>query len=136
MAKNKSMKVRRLRESSTFRWFFGNVFSLIRRHGNAIAMWLAIAYSVHETALTFVAYAGRTSVADLTFKMLANISMVWTLSLTLSGLSITLYIREARLHRKTRDRLTDRITELELKIDPKRTSSMLTPEGLTRKEDE
>jgi hypothetical protein len=91
---------------------------------------------VHEVALVFIAYAGKASVADLTLRVLANVSVVWSLSLTLSGTSITLYIRERMLHRRTRERLTARITDLELKIDPKRTSSLLTPQGTTRKGDE
>jgi len=123
-------------ESSTFRWLFGHVFSLLRRHGATIVIWSVIGWSVHEVALVFIAYAGKASVADLTLRMLANVSVVWSLSLTLSGISITLYIRERMLHRRTRERLTARITDLELKIDPNRTSSLLTPQGTTRKGDE
>jgi len=99
-------------------------------------MWGVIGYAIHEFSQAATAYAGQTSIADLSLKVLANISVVWTLSLTISGLSITLYLRERSLHRKTRDRLTIRTTELELKIDPKRTSSLLTREGLTREGDE
>ena len=124
------------REPDTFRWFFGHVFSLLRRHGAAIAMWLGIGWCAHEISKTFIAYAGRDSIADLTLRVLANISVVWELSLTLSGISVTLYVRERKLHRDTRERLTARVTELELKIDPKRTSSHLTPRGQTRKDDE
>lgn len=123
-------------EPSTFRWFFGNVFSLLRRHGAAVAVCLVVGWSVHEIARIFIAYAGRASVADLTFRLLTSINIVWTVSLTLSGISITLYVRERRLHRRVRERLTARITELELKIDPNRTSSLLTPQGTTRKGDE
>ena len=93
-------------------------------------------WSIHEIAGVFIAYAGKASIADLSLKVLANVSVVWTLSLTLSGVSITLYVRERRLHRKTRERLTARVTELELKIDPHRSSSLLTPQGQTRKGDE
>lgn len=123
-------------EPSAFRWFFGHVFSLLRRHGAAIAVCLVIGYSMHEVSLAFIAYAGKASLADLTLRVLANVSIVWTMSLTLSGISITLYVRERRLHRKTRERLTARVTELELKIDPQRTSSLLTSQGTTRKGDE
>jgi hypothetical protein len=123
-------------EPSAFRWFFGHVFSLLRRHGGALATCLLIGYSVQQVSQAFIAYAGKASIADLTLKVLANVSIVWTMSLTLSGISITLYVRERRLHRNTRERLTARITELELKIDPHRTSSLLTPKGTTRKGDE
>lgn len=67
---------------------------------------------------------------------LANVSFVWSISLTVSGLSIGLYLRERKLHQGTRERLAGRITELELVIDSRRESSKLTSRGLTRKEDE
>ena len=123
-------------EPSAFRWFFGHVFSLLRRHGGALCTCFVIGYLVHEVAQAFIAYAGKASIADLTLKVLANVSFVWTMSLTLSGISITLYVRERRLHRNTRERLTARVTELELKLDPSRTSSLLTSRGTTRKGDE
>lgn len=123
-------------EPSTFRWFFGHVFSLLRRHGGAIVAWLVIGFAIQRLSAVFIAYAGKTSLADLTLKVLVNVSVIWTLSLTLSGISITLYVRERRLHRATRERLTARVTELELKLDPRRTSSLLTSKGTTRKGDE
>lgn len=101
-----------------------------------MVMWSVLGWTAHEVAMVFIAYAGKSSVADLTLRILANVSIVWSLSLTLSGVSVSLYVRERRLHRKTRERLTTRITELEIKIDPKRTSSLLTSQGTTRKGDE
>jgi hypothetical protein len=136
MTKHTPKKSEPRHEPGAVRWFFGHVFSLLRRHGAALVVWSVIGWSIHEIAGVFIAYAGRTSIADLSLKVLANISVVWTLSLTLSGVSVTLYVRERRLHRKTRERLTTRITELELKIDPHRSSSLLTPQGQTRKGDE
>src|SRR5260221_8117939 len=123
-------------EPSTFRWFFGHVFSLLRRHGNALSVCIVIGWSVHQVALAFIAFAGKSSIADLSFRLLSTINMVWSLSITLSGVSITLYLRERRLHRNTRERLTARVTDLELQIDPTRSSSLLTPQGTTRKGDE
>jgi hypothetical protein len=124
------------REPSTFRWFFGNVFSLLRRHGNVFIIGATIAWVAQVASDAIVAYAGKSSFADLTMRLLANVSVVWELSLTLSGISVTLYLRERRLHRDTRQRLTARITELELRLDPNRSSSRLTPRGQTRKGDE
>jgi len=136
MSKKTATKSERRPEPSSFRWFFGHVFSLLRRHGANVVMWSVLGWTAHEVALVFIAYAGKASVADLTLRILANVSVVWSLSLTLSGVSVSLYVRERRLHRKTRERLTARITELEIKIDPKRTSSLLTSQGTTRKGDE
>jgi hypothetical protein len=81
-------------------------------------------------------FAGVTSTANLAFSFITSISFVWSVSITISGVSIALYFRERRLHRETRKRLAARNRELELKIDPTRTSSNLDPQGLTRKEDE
>ena len=120
---------------SNLRYISGSLFSLLRRHGSAFAGWGCIAYLGHQASLAFIAYAGKASSADLNLKILANLNVVFAASITVAGLSITLYIRERRLHRKSRERLGARVKELELKIDPKRTSSHLTPEGLTRKED-
>ena len=125
------------RERSTFSvWFWGHVFSLARRHGNIVAFWLGIGYCIHEIGITVRAFAGTVSLANLGFSLFANVSFVWTVNIALSGISVALYFRERTIHRKTRERLTSRITMLELKVDSSRTSSHLTPKGLTQKEDE
>jgi hypothetical protein len=77
--KNKQPEPRR--EASTFRWFFGNLFSLLRRHGSAVVMWLTVGWCAHEISRAFIAYAGKSSLADLSLKVLANVSVVWELSL-------------------------------------------------------
>src|SRR5260370_1214119 len=105
-------------EPTFYRWFFGSVFNLLRRHGNVIAGWVGVGFIARQVSLAFIAYAGRSSTANLSLSILASVSFVWTASVTMTGLSITLYIRERRLHRRTRERLAARITELELKLDP------------------
>lgn len=117
-------------------YFFGHVFSQLRRHGNSLIFWIGIAYCVHEMAVTLQAFAGRTSLANLGLSIFANLSVAWTINFTVSGISIALYLRERAVHRKTRERLTSRIKVIELKVDPTRTSSHLTSKGLTQKEDE
>jgi hypothetical protein len=121
---------------SGFRWLFGHIFSLARKQGGLLAICGTVVWCAHEFSKVAIAYAGGTSFADITVKVLGSIQAVWTLSISVSGISIALYWRERSLHRKTRERLTRRITELEIRIDPSRTSSKLTSEGLTRKEDE
>jgi hypothetical protein len=123
-------------ESPFSRWFFGHIFSLIRRHGNFVAGCLTFGFCFYEASQAIQAFAGKVSLADLKLGFLANVSFVWTASLTVSGLSIGLYLRERGLHRRTRERLSGRVTELELAIDEARESSKLTSKGLTRKEDE
>jgi hypothetical protein len=123
-------------QESTFRWFFGHIFGLIRRHGNIVVIWCGIGWCIRTISVAATAFAGKESIRDLSINFLANVQVVWSLSISLTGVSITLYFRERAKHRETRERLTGRIEELELKIDPQRTSSNLTPEGLTRKEDQ
>lgn len=118
------------------RWSLGHVFSLIRRHGNLGITWFGVGWCAYQARTVLVAYAGKQSIGKLSVSVLANLHVVFVLSITVSGASVALYLRERKLHRRTRDRLTDRVSELELKLDPSRTSSLLTPEGLTRKEDE
>jgi hypothetical protein len=120
---------------SFFRWFWGNVFSLLRRHGGTVGFWIGIGYIAHQVSVTFMAFAGRESSANLAFGLMSNVTFVFTGSIALSGLSISLYWKERSQHRETRKRLARRITELELGIDPTRTSSRLTEEGLTREGD-
>jgi hypothetical protein len=100
--------------------FCGHLFGILRKHGKAIVVWLTLGYMVRQVSLAFIAYAGRTSAANLAFSLMANINFVWTASFTMTGLSVT-YLRERSLHRKTRERLAKRITELELKLDTHRT---------------
>lgn len=120
---------------STFRWLLGSVFNLTRKFGHQLMWVLLLGYCAHLFAGVMVSFAGRNSDANLALRIAANLNVAVTLSLTATGISIGLYIRERKLHRATRERLTERITKLELKVDPKRTSSRLTSEGLTRRED-
>jgi hypothetical protein len=120
---------------SDFRWFVGSIFNIGKRFG-AQAIWACVLmYVAHEMATVLTAYAGRTSNADLAVRLFGNLNVAVTISISISGLSIGLYLRERKLHRATRERLATRVKSLELMVDPQRTSSRLTSEGLTQKED-
>jgi hypothetical protein len=92
---------------------------------------------VYVAADALKAYAGRTSLADLHFltEILANgnLSLTVTVGVTVSGWAYGLLQRALR--RKTTKRLQTRVIELESKMDKGRSSSELTPEGRTRRED-
>src|SRR5216684_785398 len=103
------------------RWFCGHMFSVLRRHGGIVGFWIGMAYIARQASLAFIAYAGKESHANLVLNMMSNVNFVFTGSVAISGLSISLYLRERSQHRETRKRLANRITELELKIDPART---------------
>lgn len=82
-----------------------------------------------------IAFAGKKTLSDVTLKVLGRFEIAWTLSIAVSGLALSLYFVERRSHRKTRERLTRENRLLEEQLDRNRTSSGLTPEGLTRSED-
>jgi hypothetical protein len=133
---DKEQRNRGIKEPPSFaRWFFGHIFSVLRRHGSVVGFWVGMGYIARQASLAFIAYAGKQSNASLALNLMSNVNFVFTGSIAISGLSVSLYLRERSQHRNTRKRLAARITELEIKIDPTRTSSRLTEEGLTRKED-
>lgn len=117
-------------------WFWGNVFDLLRAHGKALLICVTIGFGFFELSEAVRAFAGHVTLARVTLKFLANIVLHWIWTISVSGISIALYVREKRQHERTRERLTKRITMLESKIDTGRSSSQLTSKGRTRKEDE
>lgn len=72
---------------------------------------------------------------NFAFGLLANVNLVFSLSVAIGISGLALYFRERKEHRKTRERLTGRLAELEQSIDPNRRSSKLGPKGLTRVDD-
>lgn len=119
-----------------FRFFFwGHVFGLLRSNGKIVIICGTIAFCVYQISLALQSFAGQVTFASLTLRILANIVVKWVLTVAVSGISLALYIRERIKHENTRERLTERITKLELQINPTRTSSQLTTKGRTRRED-
>jgi hypothetical protein len=120
---------------SDFRWFVGSIFTIAKRFGSQAIWAFCLGYIAHETAQVLTAFAGRTSNANLALRIFGNLNLAVSISLTVTGLSIGLYLYERKLHRATRERLAKRVTSLESTIDENRTSSRLTSEGLTQRED-
>ena len=116
--------------------FWGQTFDLLRLNGRTFLVCATIAFCFYQISTALRAFAGQTTFASLTLRILANIVVQWSITIALSGISIALYIREKHQHERTRERLTERITKLEIRINSSRTSSQLTPKGRTRKEDE
>ncbi len=117
-------------------WFWGHIFDLLRSHGRALLVCATIVWCVYELSQAIRVFAGQVTIASVTLRLLASIALRWTVTIAVSGISIALYLRERSQHQQTIRRLTKRNAELELRLDPNRTSSQLTPEGRTRKEDE
>ena len=117
-------------------WFCGQVFDLLRSQGRYLIVSLAVVLCVYFLSGALRSFAGQITVASLTLRLLVNVFVKWAVTMTVSGLSLALFIREKNQHERTRERLTKRITELEAHYDPARTSSLLTTKGRTRKGDE
>lgn len=118
------------------RYFIQRLFWLVGKLGRTAILTAGTCFCVWEAADALRAFAGKQSSADLRFAFFADLRFVYTVSVAVGITGAALYLNERRLHRKTRERLAIRITELEKVIDPTRTSSLLTPLGLTRQEDE
>lgn len=117
-------------------WFWAQIFDLARLSGRYIIVSAAICFCVYQLSIAARAFAGQESNASFTLKLLASVTFHWALTISVSGISVALYLRERNQHQRTRERLSKRVKELELVLDPSRSSSQLTAKGLTRKGDE
>ncbi len=118
-----------------WRWLAAQILGLVRQLGSTVVWATVVIYLIHEAATTFQAFAGRTSIANFVVNLAAKLNATVEASVALTGITTGLWLNEYRRHIKTRRRLTERNAALELRLDPKRESSLLTPEGTTRKGD-
>ena len=94
---------------------------------------LIIYFGVYRTAHEL---AGKETAATFTASLFADIKPDEIISYVAALIGWMFGINAQRLRRNTTERLTNRIQELEARIDPHRTSSGLTQRGQTPKEDE
>lgn len=97
--------------------------------------WGATAWIAYCFYLSVLALAGKTTIAEIAARFVANIGISQSLAWLLSGGGVAYGIRERKLRQKTVKRLQTRIQDLEKRIDPKRSSSELTPLGETHPRD-
>ena len=79
--------------------------------------------------------AGKTTLASLVMTIVANAKVSDGICLLLTGGGSAYGIAQRQLRRRNIRRLTERPKELELRMDPNRSSSGLTIKGTTRPED-
>jgi hypothetical protein len=91
-----------------------------------------VAYFVYRSIQSL---AGRMTLADIGIRFLADTKISEAFAYLFGATGIALGLRRERLHKDNVQRLTSRIKELEVRLDPKRSSSRLTPRGETRPED-
>ena len=97
------------------------------------AMWVLI---VRYGYYAVVALAGKQTLADVGFKVLANITFSRTVNWTATGGTAIWAVSERRLRKKIIRQKARRIKELEEYVDKSRSSSALMSDGSTRPEDD
>ena len=130
-ADKKSKTQARAEPPVTLRWILSHIFVLVRQFGSQLIIALVVIYLIHEANIAAMAFAGRTSVASLVMQVAGQFNLTVGISIALTGITTTLWFNEHRRHKKTRERLTARITTLEKHIYSNRSSSMLTSQGTT-----
>ena len=115
-----------------WKWITRQLLVLIRQFGNP-AIWAGvIIYAIEQIGVTLRAFAGKSSVADLLLGVAAHLSLTVSVSVAVSIGMTGMYLYEYRRHRRTRERLTRRITYLETQLDNSRSSSGISSQGTTK----
>lgn len=97
--------------------------------------WGAACFIAYMGFLSIDALAGKVTFAELGARFIGDVRINEALAWFLSGAFGWYGLNERRLRRKHIERIAPQINELESRLDPKRTSSRLTPHGTTRRED-
>jgi len=79
--------------------------------------------------------AGQTTLAQIGMSFIGDIRVSDAVAYIFGGSGFLYGLNERRLRHKKTERLASHAIELEKMLDPKRTSSGLTPKGTTRPED-
>jgi len=91
-----------------------------------------IAYCLY---LTVSSLSGKTTDADIGLNLIGSIELSDVFMYLFSGGGLWYGLSQRSLRRQTVERLQDRIRVLERAVDERRTSSGLTPQGVTHPED-
>ena len=112
-------------------WFAREVLGLFRQFGNTMIWASVCTFFIEQAGTTIRAFAGRTSIANLLLNIASKVSITVDISIAISVAMTGAYLYEYRRHRKTRERLTARITQLETYLDKNRSTSGISTEGTT-----
>lgn len=104
--------------------------------GSRAVTWIGIGFCFWCVRLIVDSLAGKRTMADIGVNVLGKVGISTSLAWFLAA-SCGLYgVAQRRLRKDTVEGMEKRIVELEKGIDPKRSSSNLTPRGDTPSEDE
>jgi len=111
------------------------ILDLIGSMWSHLIPWAAIVLIFWATRDIIVSLAGKSTLADIGVKFLANVKISDGV-IYLFGLGGVGYgLAERQLRRRSVGTMSERTKQLEQQLDPKRSSSKLTKRGTTRPED-
>ncbi len=117
---------------------------MLNRHHVSISLASVFNNAIRWGGCAFIAYmmyrsvsvlAGQQTMADIGIRILSDVRVSKGLAWVLGGGGVLYGFGERRLRRKTIERLQGRIRTLEQEVDPRRSTSALTPQGDTSPED-
>jgi hypothetical protein len=103
--------------------------------GRAAIYGICIIWVASYMRDAFVSFAGQHTDANLSFSLITKLQADRWLAYLFGVSGVGYGLFERNLRRRNIKRMTNRSEKLEKLIDPQRSSSSLSPEGSTRKED-
>ena len=103
--------------------------------GSKMIRWGSSIFIAYLFASALKELAGKETYADVFVAVLGNLTFERGASYVAGGVGILYGLLERKFRRDKIETLAKRIQELEKTVDPKRSSSTLTPRGTTRPED-
>ncbi len=100
-----------------------------------LVRWGAVSFCAYMGFRCVAVLAGKITMAEIGVRVLGSLRVSEAVAWIFGAGGVGYGLRQRRLRRQTIERLSTRIQELERGIDPKRTSSHLTPRGETSPED-
>lgn len=116
----------------------------LRKDRNASNITAVSIYFIKYGALVAVSYfgylavlalAGKYTFADIGISFLSDLTISVSLAWVFGIVGVIYGLQQRKVRKDTVERLQNRIQTLEMSIDPRRTTSQLTPRGDTREED-
>jgi hypothetical protein len=97
--------------------------------------WTGIAAAIYFAAEALKAFAGRDTsiIVNAALSLFANLNL--TVAISLAGAATVWAVCERMLRRYKVEKMQGRIKELETRLDPRRTTSGLLPDGRTNPAD-
>lgn len=130
MAKQKASRELELRYRFRFR-----MLDLVATGLSLVIPWGSVVLIAWLVTDAVNGLAGKYTFADIGVRFLADIKVSEAVAYVVGGGGMLYGYKERRLRQKNIARLSGRNQEYEKRVDPKRSSSGLTPEGKTRPED-